>query len=100
MTALLAQFAAGGVRHVSAGARISLSLDLGSLIAIMGVDRLRTNCKLPNGIAVILQLIQRVLSWGGAIPAASTAVFGPRHFGRRWRQPSFAPPTRPASYLE
>ena len=52
----------GGVRHVSAGARISLSLDLGSLIAIMGVDWLRTNCKLPNGIAVILQLIQRVLS--------------------------------------
>jgi hypothetical protein len=24
---------------------------------------------------------------GGAIPAASTTVVGPRHFRRRWRQP-------------
>ena len=50
----------GGVRHVSAVARISYP-DPDSLIAIMGVDWLRTNCKLPSGIAVILQLIQRVL---------------------------------------
>ena len=38
------------------------------------------------------------MGWGGAIPAASTTVVGPRHFGRRWRQPSSARPTRPAAY--
>src|SRR6516164_8026791 len=28
------------------------------------------------------------MDWGGAIPAASTTVVGPRHFGQRWRRPS------------
>jgi hypothetical protein len=57
----LAQFAAGWCKACFRGSSHFLSLDLGSLIAIMGVNWLRTNCQLPSGIAVILQLIQRVL---------------------------------------
>ena len=51
----LAQFAAGWCSF--RGSSHFLSLDLDSL----SYDWLRTNCKLANGIAVILHLIQRVL---------------------------------------
>jgi hypothetical protein len=61
----------GGVRHASAVARISYRSIPISLIAIMGVNWLRTNCKLPSGIAVILQLIQRVLLGAVRVNAAA-----------------------------
>ena len=53
----LAQFAAGWCKACFRGSSHFLSLDLGSLIAIMGVDRLRTNCKL--GLAPV--------SWRGEV---------------------------------
>ena len=46
-----AQFAAGWCKACFRGSSHFLSLDLGSLIGHYGVDWLRTNCKLANGIA-------------------------------------------------
>jgi hypothetical protein len=74
----LAQFAAGWCKACFRGSSHFLSLDLDSLIAIMGVNWLRTNCKLPSGIAVILQLIQRVLLGAVRGNAASPV---PAHLG-------------------
>ena len=48
----LAQFATGWCKACFRGSSHFLSLEFGSLIAIMGVNWLGTNCKLPNGIAV------------------------------------------------
>ena len=59
----------GGVRHVSAGVRISYRSRFPD--RHNGVDWLRTNCKLANGVAVILQLIQRVLQ--GAVRGNAAA---------------------------